>query len=85
MKKTLIALAAVATVVGRVYITPRLVHIPTWEGTYEALTHLFVGFLILVPFYDRRQWAGPAKQLGTLGWALATWELVCFLAQRFVL
>jgi hypothetical protein len=34
---------AVAVAVGRAFITPRLVNIPTVEGVYEALAHSDLG------------------------------------------
>jgi hypothetical protein len=57
MKKLILA-SAFAIALGRVFITPRLTNIPSIEGGYEALAHLLVGFMILVPFYDRRQSLG---------------------------
>jgi hypothetical protein len=68
--------------VGRVFITPRLVNIPTFEGTYEALVHLFDGFLIIVIFYDPKEKLGPSKLYGWIGWALAFWELGWFIVQK---
>lgn len=73
---------AVAAALGRVVITPRLVNIPTIEGTFEALAHLLVGFLILVPFYDGKQSAGPSKTYGWIGWGLAFWEAGWFAFQK---
>ena len=77
----LYALAA-GIAVGRVFITPRLTNIPSIEGSYESAAHLVVGFLILVPFYDRAQKLGPSRLYGCIGWALALWELGWFLAQK---
>ena len=73
---------AVLSLLGRAWITPRLTGVPTIEGTYEAIVHLFVGFLILVPFYDRKQAIGPAKLYGWIGWGLAFWEAAWFLVQK---
>jgi hypothetical protein len=84
MKKLVIVLA-VAVAIGRFFIAPRLVNIPSFEGTYEALAHLFVGFLILVPFYDRKQQLGPSKLYGWIGWGLGLWELGWFIMQKFAL
>jgi hypothetical protein len=81
MKIYVLVLAA-ATLLGRVFIVPRLTHIPTVEGTYEALAHMLVGFLVLAPFYDRRQQLGPSKLYGWIGWGLAFWELGFFLVQK---
>jgi hypothetical protein len=78
----MISLAVVAGL-GRVFITPRLTNIPTVEGTYETLAHLLVGFLIIVPFYDRQQNLGPSRLYGWIGWSLATWELGWFLVQKW--
>lgn len=80
-KQIVIALAVLAAL-GRLFITPRLTAIPTIEGTYEALAHLFVGFLILVPFYDHKDTLGPARMYGWIGWALAIWEAVWFFFQK---
>ena len=66
----------------RVIITPRLNQIPSATGTYEALSHLFVGFLIIVPFYDRKNALGPAKMYGWIGWILAFWEAGWFAWQK---
>jgi hypothetical protein len=78
----LVLVFAIATALGRIVVTPRLTNIPSVEGAYEALAHLFVGFLILVPFYDRDQELGPSKMYGWIGWALALWELGWFLFQK---
>jgi hypothetical protein len=83
MKKTVFLLAFLVAI-GRVFIAPRLVHIPSFEGTYEAFAHLFVGFLIIVPFYDRKQTLGPSHLYGYIGWALGLWELAWFVGQRFL-
>jgi hypothetical protein len=87
MKIPILALAILAFV-GRIAITPRLTHIPTVTGTYEALAHMLVGFLILVPFYLRHTAsetrAADARLYGWLGWSLALWELGWFVAQRFL-
>ena len=80
--KTLIITGAILTALGRIVIVPRLTNIPTTEGTFEALAHLFVGFLILVPFYDRKQELGPSRLYGWLGWILAFWELGWFVFQK---
>ena len=68
--------------VCRIFITPRLTHIPTWELSFEAFVHLFDGFLILVWFYDRKQQLGPSKLYAWLGWSLAFWELGWFIVER---
>ena len=68
---------------GRMIISPRLTTTPSFEGSYEAIAHLFVGFLILVPFYDREEKLGPSKLYGYTGWGLAFWELGWFIAQKY--
>jgi hypothetical protein len=80
--KVTILVLAVISALGRVLITPRLTNIPTAEGTYEALVHLFVGFLIIVPFYDRQQQLGPSTLYGWIGWLLSFWEAGWFLFQK---
>ena len=80
-KTTLIVLAALVAL-GRMWIVPRL-NVPTLEGTYEALAHMIVGFLILVPFYDPEDELGPSTFYGWLGWTLGLWELGWFLVQKF--
>lgn len=75
--KKLIVLLAVAVAVGRIFITPRLTHIPSPEMTYEALAHLICGGLIAIHLYDRSQ-----KLCGYLGWGIALWELGWFVAQK---
>ena len=83
MNRTLLCSLALAVALGRIFIAPRLTSVPSIEGSYEAFAHCVVGFLILVPWYDRRQEIGPAKLYGYVGWALAFWELGWFLAQKF--
>jgi hypothetical protein len=68
--------------VERFFVTPRLTNIPSVEGTYEALAHMLVGFLILVSFYDREQQLGPARVYGLLGWLLGGLELILFVVQK---
>lgn len=78
----MVVLLAVVIMWLRVCITPRLINIPTFEGTYEAFAHLFVGFLILIPFYDCKDALGPASAFGWLGWILALWEAFWFILQK---
>lgn len=80
--KNLTLFFAALFALGRIFITPRLTNIPTVTGTYEALAHLFVGFLILVPFYDSKEQLGPSKLYGWIGWGLAIWEGVWFAVQK---
>jgi len=82
MNKILIYVLGAAIAVGRIFIAPRLTGIPSIEGSYEAVAHIVVGFLIIVPFYDRKQQLGPSHLYGCIGWALALWELGWFLAQK---
>lgn len=80
MKTKVVVLLVVVTAVGRLFITPRLTHIPSAEMSYEAFAHLFCGGLIGVHLYDRTQ-----KLYGYMGWGLAFWELGCFLIQKLML
>jgi hypothetical protein len=81
MLKKILILSAAAIALGRIFITPRLTGIPSVEGSYEAIAHIVVGFLIFVPFYDWKQQLGPTRLYGCIGWVLAFWELGWFLAQ----
>ena len=83
--KIAVWILAACVLTGRALIVPRLTHIPTIELSYETFAHLFVGFLIIVPWYDRKQVLGPSKLYGWIGWSLSIWELVWFLAQKFKL
>jgi hypothetical protein len=80
--KWTVIIIALAIAIGRIFITPRL-NLLTSEGTYEAFAHLFVGFLVIVPFYDSKQTLGPSKLYGWIGWALAFFELGYWLVQKF--
>lgn len=80
--KAMICFMFFATLFGRLMITPRLTNIPTIEGTFEAIAHLFVGFLIIVPFYDKTK---ETKMYGWMGWGLALFELFCFIVQKILL
>lgn len=76
----ILAFLAIAIAVGRIFITPRLTHIPSLEMSYEAFAHLFVGGLIGVSWYD---WNDKRATLyGRIGWALALWELAWFMVQK---
>lgn len=77
MKRVLVITLALAVAVGRLFITPRLTHIPSPEMSYEAFAHLFCGGLIGIHLYDRSQ-----KLYGFLGWGIAIWELAMFLLQK---
>ncbi len=79
--KRLAIVLAILTALARVFVAPRLTNIPTFEGSYEALAHMLVGFLIIVPFYDRR--AFDARTFGWLGWGLALWEAAWFLGEKW--
>lgn len=80
MKRWIIFTLAAAVAVGRVFITPRLTHIPSPEMSYEAFVHLFVGGLIGVSWYD---WHDKTATLyGRIGWGLAFWELGWFIVQK---
>lgn len=80
--KYLIVLLSLAVAIGRMFIVPRLTNIPSTEGAYEALAHLFVGFLIIVPLYDPKESIGPSRLYALIGWILAFWEAGWFFAQR---
>ena len=77
MKRYFVIAAVVGIAVGRLFITPRLTHIPTPELTYEACAHLLCGGLIAIHLYDRSQ-----KLYGWMGWGIALWELACFVLQK---
>lgn len=79
--KLAIFIFAFLILLGRIWITPRL-NVPTIEGCYESFAHLFVGFLILVPWYDRKELLGPSKLYGWIGWLLAFWELGWIVVQK---
>lgn len=81
LKATLFSLAIIIAAL-RVVIVPRLTSIPTWEGSYEALAHILVGFLIIVPLYDPKNVLGPSRFYGWIGWGLAFWEAGWFAWQR---
>jgi hypothetical protein len=80
----LIIVLVLAFAVGRAFIKPRLTNIPSPEMSYEAFAHLFVGFLILVRYYDPQQTLGPTHLYSWLGWGLSLWELGWFLAQKYL-
>lgn len=82
MKYILIALSAL-TVAFHFFVSTRLNSVPSIGGTYEALAHLLAGFLIGVPFYDRREILGPSRLYGMLGWAISVFELVYFLIAKY--
>jgi hypothetical protein len=83
-KTFLICASVVVLALGRIFIAPRLVNIPSVEGSYEAVAHLVDGFLILVPVYDWHQELGPSRLYGILGGAFALWELGWFVAQKLL-
>ena len=41
---------AILVAILRLFITPRLQNVPTFELSYEAFAHIFVGFLIGVAY-----------------------------------
>lgn len=79
----------------RFFITPRL-NLPTWEGSYEAFSHLWVGGLIgaVVSMLVNAKRPQTTKEkeyyLGQIGIMfvaalfLSLLELLCFLFQKFV-
>jgi len=68
--------------IGRV-IVPLRPNVPGWQGSFEALAHLIVGFMIGVSFYDRRNQLQDAQFCGWLGWFAAFWELGLFLGEKY--
>jgi hypothetical protein len=82
--KHMLCVLFAAAVLGRIWITPRLTSIPTVEGTYEAIAHMLVGFLLLVRFYDPKEEVGPSRACWRLGWLLTAWEAGWFLFQKLV-
>lgn len=82
-RATYILIAVV--IIGRLLIEPRL-SVPTWEGSYEALAHLYVGGLIGW-WWKRRDLAcekidGKGFKCLMLAVALSLFELVMFLYQK---
>jgi hypothetical protein len=85
--KRVVIVLAILTALVRVFIEPRLTNIPTFEGTYEALVHMFVGFLIILPIYEHFRYIGgssEARALGWIGWGLALWEGLWFGIQKYL-
>ena len=80
--KKLVLVTALAVFVLRFFITPRLTHIPSFEMSYEAFAHLFVGGLIGVSWYDKKN--ATAALYGAIGWSLVIFELLMFLWQKFL-
>jgi len=81
-KKILFWVAILLTFAFRVLITPRL-HVPSFAGTYEAFSHLFIGGLLGCWLIDPQGKTGHNTKL----WALlalgsSLWELAWYLAQR---
>jgi len=80
MKRWIVFSLTALIAIGRIFITPRLTHIPSPEMSYEAFAHLFVGGLIGISWYD---WDDKLATLyGRIGWGLAVWELVWFIVQK---
>lgn len=74
----------VLVILGRLLIEPRL-DLPTFEGSYEAFAHLFVGYLFGVAFFyykfDRRLKNNFQLWIGVI---LSVFELIMFLYQKYV-
>lgn len=68
--------------IGRIFIQPRLVNIPTVTGSYEAIAHMVVGFMLFAPWYDPKEVLGPSWTYFVIGWIISFWELGWFLIQR---
>jgi hypothetical protein len=82
MNARMITLAAMIAAVGRLLITPRLASVPSIEGAYEALAHLFVGALIGICLYDWRERLGHARLYGLMAILLTVLEAVMFVIQK---
>lgn len=71
-------------ILGRLFITPRL-DLPTFEGSYEAFAHLFVGYLFGVAFFyykfDKKLKNNPPLWIGVI---LSVFELLMFLYQKYI-
>lgn len=65
---------------AKIFITPRL-DVPA--GSYQAFSDMLIGFLLLVPVYDRNQEVGQSILCGILGLLLSFWELSWLLVQKF--
>lgn len=76
----------------RIVITPRL-NLPTYEGSYEAFAHMFVGGLFGcaiktwiarkdIDYYDYDYGAEDAKFYWYLAWAVSLFELFMFTIQK---
>ena len=78
MTKTTSILLAITVAIGllRFTITPRL-DLPTAEGSYEAVAHLFVGGLFGAWAVKRSEWAWLAMAVG-----VSLLELVLFFVQK---
>lgn len=46
LTSTVIIILSLLFAIGRIFIKPRLINIPTVELSYEAFAHIFVGYLI---------------------------------------
>lgn len=66
--KSFIVFLALLCAGGRFLITPRL-DLPTFTGSYEAMSHLFVGFLIGI-------WSVSAGDCGSLK-ERDDWRILC--------
>ena len=78
MIKCLIIVMAVSLAIGRFFITPRL-NLPTEEGSYEAVAHLFIGGLFGAFFVDTSN-----KFLLLTAVALSLVEFFAFIVQRLL-
>lgn len=80
--KRIFLLLAFLIVLGRIFITPRLTNIPTFEGTYETLAHMISGGFIFIGVYDWHSELGPSRFYFWLGIMLGVYELMFFVVQK---
>lgn len=76
MKYVVILCLVVAA--GRIFISSHL-DSPALVGSYGALSHMVIGFLLLVPFYDRKEEVGQSILYGIFGLLLSFWEITWYL------
>jgi hypothetical protein len=77
--KIVYALAALV-IIGRFTIEPRLTNIPSWNLTYEAIAHMFVGGVLWESI--RTQGWRLYRGYWLVFWSLAVFELAMFMVQK---
>lgn len=66
--------------IGRLTINPRTEGIPTWDLSYEAFAHIFVGFLIGAACSG---WlVGQRAFYGWMAFLITIWEVIIFVIQK---